>query len=94
MKFFLQAQYLGGDVGTSFHSYVTLWGTELPLLSRVCAGRYLAEGSMWTAIAKILAVFNISPVKDAEGKLTEPNVKFTSMMTRWVMLFMCESRSI
>ena len=49
---------------------------------------------MWTAIAKILAVFDISPVKDAEGKLTEPNVKFTSMMTRWVMLFMCESRSI
>ncbi|KAI0092994.1 cytochrome P450 [Irpex rosettiformis] len=52
---------------------------------RVCAGRYLAEGSLWTAAARILAVFAISPEKDANGQSIKPNIKFTTMLTRSVV---------
>ncbi|KAJ7578073.1 cytochrome P450 [Mycena floridula] len=35
---------------------------------RVCVGRHLAHGTMWLAVASILATFNIFKAKDAEGK--------------------------
>ncbi|KAJ7572229.1 cytochrome P450 [Mycena floridula] len=34
----------------------------------VCVGRHLAHGTMWLAVASILATFNISKAKDAEGQ--------------------------
>ncbi|KAI0748969.1 cytochrome P450 [Irpex lacteus] len=49
---------------------------------RICAGRFLAEGSLWTAAARILAVFSISPMKDEKGKDIKTEVKFKTILTR------------
>ncbi|EIW86001.1 cytochrome P450, partial [Coniophora puteana RWD-64-598 SS2] len=35
---------------------------------RICPGRYLAEGSLWSAMACLLATFNFSKLKDEEGR--------------------------
>lgn len=35
---------------------------------RICPGRYVALNSSWLAISRMLAVFNISPAKDENGK--------------------------
>lgn len=34
---------------------------------RICAGRHLAEASIWVAMACILAAFNIRKAKDEQG---------------------------
>ncbi|KAI0093005.1 cytochrome P450 [Irpex rosettiformis] len=57
---------------------------------RICAGRFLADNSVWIAMARILAVFSITPLKDAEGHLMKPDVKFTTEMTRHVKPFKCD----
>ncbi|GJJ10576.1 hypothetical protein Clacol_004803 [Clathrus columnatus] len=44
---------------------------------RVCPGRYLAEASMWIAIATILSVFKIGKAKNEHGEDIEVALKFT-----------------
>ena len=39
---------------------------------RICPGRYLAYESIWTAVACILAVFDISKAKDSSGNVITP----------------------
>ncbi|KAI0092998.1 cytochrome P450 [Irpex rosettiformis] len=56
---------------------------------RVCAGRYLAEGSLFTAVSRILAVFTISPLKDAKGHLIQPEIKFITNTSRHTEPFTC-----
>lgn len=43
---------------------------------RICPGRYMAYESIWTNIACILAVFNISKAKDAGGSIITPNEEY------------------
>ncbi|KAJ7701790.1 cytochrome P450 [Mycena rosella] len=43
---------------------------------RVCPGAALAEQSLFLAMANILAAFNISRARDAEGSEIEPSVKW------------------
>jgi len=43
---------------------------------RVCPGRELADVSMFLAIAKSLAAFNISKAKDAAGNVIEPSLAY------------------
>jgi len=57
---------------------------------RICPGRHLADASIWLAIARILAVFNISPTKDAEGRVIEPKIKYITGLTRHPELFLCD----
>lgn len=38
-------------------------------------------------MARILAVFDIAPLKDAEGNPVTPNVKFVTEITRYVKLW-------
>ncbi|KAH8104148.1 cytochrome P450-like protein [Phellopilus nigrolimitatus] len=45
---------------------------------RICPGRHFAEASAWLAIASILAVFNLEPVSDENGKKIQPDGIFTS----------------
>ncbi|KAI0092996.1 cytochrome P450 [Irpex rosettiformis] len=59
---------------------------------RVCAGRHLAEGSLWTAAARILAVFSVSPITDAEGRAIKPDIKFRTILTRHTEPFECDIR--
>ncbi|KAH7905951.1 cytochrome P450 [Hygrophoropsis aurantiaca] len=48
---------------------------------RICVGRYVADASLWSAMALMLATFNFSKAKDNNGKDIEPEVKWTSGVT-------------
>jgi len=43
---------------------------------RICPGRYLAENSIWLAIARILATFTICKAVDEKGMPIEPSVEY------------------
>ncbi|KIJ51945.1 hypothetical protein M422DRAFT_243517 [Sphaerobolus stellatus SS14] len=45
---------------------------------RICPGRYMAENSLFIAVASILQVFNISPVKDSLGNDVLPDYEWIS----------------
>lgn len=53
---------------------------------RICPGRYLANSSLWIAVASILATMHISKALDKNGKEIIPEEKFTSGITRYVSL--------
>jgi hypothetical protein len=50
----------------------------------ICPGRYLANDTVWIAIARILAVFTISKAKDANGNVIEPEMAYVTAITRCV----------
>jgi len=54
---------------------------------RICPGRYLALGSVWIAMAQILASFFIEKEKDAVGNLIEPNPGWTHGVTSFPRSF-------
>ncbi|KLO07637.1 cytochrome P450 [Schizopora paradoxa] len=57
---------------------------------RVCPGKPLAENNLFLAATQILAVFNISKVKKADGTVIEPDVKINSDgIVRQVDSFRC-----
>jgi cytochrome P450 len=45
---------------------------------RICPGRFMARSSMWITIASVLAAFDISPVKDADGVSLIPKEEYTA----------------
>lgn len=49
---------------------------------RICPGEHVADDILWTAVAFILATFNITPPLDPLGKPILPSVKFTNGTTR------------
>ncbi|PPQ95430.1 hypothetical protein CVT26_008451 [Gymnopilus dilepis] len=51
---------------------------------RICPGRYLADSSVWIAIASILAEFTISPLNGVNGAPILPKEEFISGITRYV----------
>ena len=53
------------------------------VISRICPGRHLADASLWIAMAKLLAMFEISKPLDSHGNTIEPDMNFafgTSIM--------------
>ena len=50
----------------------------------MCVGRLLAEGTIWLAVARILAAFDISKPKDAQGQDIEQTIRFIPQFTRHV----------
>ncbi|KAH7097916.1 cytochrome P450 [Auriculariales sp. MPI-PUGE-AT-0066] len=44
---------------------------------RECPGKHLADATIWLAVARSLASFNIRPVKTANGRDIVPEIKFT-----------------
>jgi cytochrome P450 len=42
---------------------------------RICAGRFLADSSLFITIAQLLATFNISKALDDEGREIEPQIR-------------------
>ena len=65
------------------HDLVSVIYVALPY--SICAGRYLAEGSLFTAVVRMLAVFTVSPEKDAQGRVVEPEIKFVTHTSRFVV---------
>ena len=45
---------------------------------RMCVGRHFADTSVWTAIAAVLAVFELGPPRDGEGRDVPVVPRFTS----------------
>lgn len=56
---------------------------------RICPGRYLALGSVWIAMAQVLASFSIEKEKDSAGNLIEPNPGWTHGVTSFPRSFPC-----
>ncbi|EIW84440.1 cytochrome P450 [Coniophora puteana RWD-64-598 SS2] len=56
---------------------------------RICPGRHLALGSVWIAIAQILASFSIEKAKDAAGTSIDPNPGWTHGVTSCPKPFPC-----
>ncbi|KAF9446841.1 cytochrome P450, partial [Macrolepiota fuliginosa MF-IS2] len=44
---------------------------------RICAGRHIADASLFITITSVLTVFDIKPPLDGEGRLTELKANFT-----------------
>ncbi|KAI0093003.1 cytochrome P450 [Irpex rosettiformis] len=59
---------------------------------RICAGRHLAERSVWIALARIAATLTVSAAKDAEGREIKPDVKICTGLTIHMDPFLCDIR--
>ncbi|KAI0768402.1 cytochrome P450 [Irpex lacteus] len=57
---------------------------------RICPGRYLAEKSLWSAAAKILAVFAISAREGGGTGASKPEITFKTILTRHTEPFECD----
>ncbi|KAG6826714.1 hypothetical protein H0H92_014761 [Tricholoma furcatifolium] len=59
---------------------------------RICPGRHLAEGSVWIAIASILATFNIKRAVREDGSeiIPDPNAPFRSGLASQPPIFECD----
>jgi hypothetical protein len=54
---------------------------------RICPGRFMAYESLWISIASILAVFDISPAKDAHGRPAAPSGEYVYGFT-WCVFYL------
>ncbi|KIJ28821.1 hypothetical protein M422DRAFT_189274 [Sphaerobolus stellatus SS14] len=52
---------------------------------RVCPGRYMAENSLFIAVASILQNFDITPARDSSGKEVMPEYEWTSGFFSYVI---------
>ncbi|KAL4261036.1 cytochrome P450 family protein [Pleurotus pulmonarius] len=56
---------------------------------RICPGRFFAMDSLFISIASILSCFDITKVKDKEGRDIEPDIQWTSGFSRHIIPFEC-----
>ncbi|EIW81195.1 CyP450 monooxygenase [Coniophora puteana RWD-64-598 SS2] len=59
---------------------------------RVCPGRFLSEATMWAAIASILAVFDVCPALDGEGREVPVSGEYSTGISIRPLPFECEIR--
>lgn len=59
---------------------------------RACVGLHFADSSLYIAIAYVLATFDISKAKDANGKDIEPKISFTAGLVNHLDPFPCSIR--
>ncbi|KAF9464219.1 cytochrome P450 [Collybia nuda] len=59
---------------------------------RVCPGRYLADASLWIAVASLLATVTIKKVLDIDGREITPEVVFISGIASHPKPFRCDIR--
>jgi len=57
---------------------------------RICPGRYLADGSIFMAIANIVATMDIRKARDAAGQEITPSAEFKSGIVSRPRSFMCD----
>ncbi|KAJ7229088.1 cytochrome P450 [Mycena pura] len=57
---------------------------------RICPGQHLAEHSIWIQMVLSLLTMNISKAVDADGRVVEPEVAFTSGAVSHVKPFKCQ----
>lgn len=54
---------------------------------RICPGRFMAEDSMWIAMAMILATLDIKPVVGEDGKTIIPTGEYDEGLVACVSVF-------
>jgi hypothetical protein len=54
---------------------------------RICVGRHIADASVWSAIASILAIFRITKCRDKQGNEIDVNPDWTAGVTSYVISF-------
>ncbi|OSX65938.1 hypothetical protein POSPLADRAFT_1177392 [Postia placenta MAD-698-R-SB12] len=59
---------------------------------RICPGRHFADVTIWLTIASIIAAFDISKARDAEGNEIMPRMFFTSGLVSLPEPFECDIR--
>jgi len=57
---------------------------------RICPGRFMAQASVWTAVANVLAAFSIRHAKDEEGRVILVQEKYNSGIVSYPAPFECE----
>ncbi|THU85007.1 cytochrome P450 [Dendrothele bispora CBS 962.96] len=57
---------------------------------RICVGMQLAEASLWICIANVLAVFDVLPVMDENGRLVIPEHELTGGTISHPKTFQCD----
>ena len=50
----------------------------------ICAGRYMADATVWATIVSLLATFNITKAKDKDGNTIEVEEKYSDGLARCV----------
>ena len=70
------------------------WNTEHVDAFRVCPGQAFADATLWLAIVRILAVFDIRKPLGPNGEERTPPAAFFSGFTRWVRPDYCGVRRI
>lgn len=53
-------------------------------LCRICPGLYLADNSIFLAVATMLAVINITKARDEQGKEIIPDVDYRGFIRYWI----------
>lgn len=51
-----------------------------PFFLRICPGRLLGENTVWIAVARILATFELSKPIDENGKPVDPDLTWVSAL--------------
>lgn len=59
---------------------------------RICPGRHFADMNIWLTISSIIAAFDISKARDAEGNEIMPQMSFTSGLVSFPDPFECDIR--
>lgn len=54
---------------------------------RICAGRYIADASVWSAMVSILTTFDIVKCKDEQGNDIPVDAKWTAGVTSYVSFY-------
>ncbi|KAI0348408.1 cytochrome P450 [Trametopsis cervina] len=57
---------------------------------RICPGRYMAYDSIWITVASVLAVFNLTKAKDAEGNEITPSGEYNIEFLSYPLPFKCD----
>jgi len=57
---------------------------------RICVGRHIADASVWSAIASILAIFRITKCRDKQGNEIDVNPDWTAGVTSHPHHFPCK----
>jgi len=70
---------------TDDNSYMLVFGFG----RRICPGRHLAEATLWSAMACMLAVLEFSKARDQNGREVEINPKWTAGLTNCPTEFRC-----
>uniref|UniRef100_A0A0W0EXE6 Putative cytochrome P450 n=1 Tax=Moniliophthora roreri TaxID=221103 RepID=A0A0W0EXE6_MONRR len=85
-RIFDPTRYLPSPLGKNEPRFDAAWGFG----RRVCPGRHFADLAVWHAMAGILAILEICPVKDSQGNVVLPKEEFTEGLVSQAMPFKCE----